>query len=48
MPYGAIEAREYWVPRGFRDGPNRSSWDRGLIVLKRRVPEALNRFMRLV
>jgi V8-like Glu-specific endopeptidase len=47
MPYGAIEAREYWVPRGFCDGPNRSSWDWGLIVLKRRVPEALNRFMRL-
>src|SRR5262245_23001578 len=47
MPYGAVAAREYWIPRGFRDGPNRTSWDWGFIVLERRVPEALDRFMRL-
>ena len=45
MPYGALEAREYWVPRGFIDGPDRSSWDWGLIVLKRQAPAALNRFL---
>src|SRR5262249_26525797 len=47
MPYGAIESREYWVPRGFVHGPDRSTWDWGFIVLPRRVPQALNRFMRL-
>jgi V8-like Glu-specific endopeptidase len=47
MPYGVIEAREYWVPQGFLAGANRSAWDWGLIVLKRSVPETLNRFMRL-
>ena len=44
-PYGAIEALDFWVPRGFIDGPNRSSWDWGLIRLKRSVPESINRFM---
>jgi V8-like Glu-specific endopeptidase len=47
MPYGAIEAREYWVPRGFLEGPNRAAWDWGLIVLQRAVPSSLNQFMRL-
>jgi V8-like Glu-specific endopeptidase len=47
MPYGAIEAREFWIPRRFIEGPNRNAWDWGLIVLKRGVPERLNRFMRL-
>jgi V8-like Glu-specific endopeptidase len=47
MPYGVIESREYWVPRGFVHGPNRSTWDWGFVVLPRRVPQALNRFMRL-
>jgi V8-like Glu-specific endopeptidase len=48
MPYGVIEAREYWVPRGFlAPRPDRAAWDWGLIVLKRSVPAALNQFMRL-
>jgi V8-like Glu-specific endopeptidase len=46
-PYGSIESREYWVPRGFIEGPDRASWDFGLIVLRRPVPERLNRFMHL-
>ncbi len=47
MPYGAIESREYWLPRGFIHGPNKSAWDWGLIVLKRKVPAAISHFMRL-
>jgi len=35
MPYGALESRQYWVPRGFIKGDDRTSWDWGLIVLTR-------------
>jgi V8-like Glu-specific endopeptidase len=36
MPYGALESREFWVPRGFIHGDAaRTSWDWGLIVLAR-------------
>ncbi len=44
-PYGAIEALDFWIPRGFIDGPNRSSWDWGLIRLKRAVPDTIKQFM---
>jgi V8-like Glu-specific endopeptidase len=47
MPYGSIEAQDYWIPRGFIEGPNRAAWDWGLIRLKRRVPEALDQFLPL-
>jgi len=43
-PYGAIEAREYWVPRGFVEGPDRQSWDWGLIRLSRDVSSGIDRF----
>ncbi|MBD0273321.1 MAG: trypsin-like serine protease, partial [Acetobacteraceae bacterium] len=38
MPYGTVEARRYWVPRGFVDGPNRGEWDWGVIELPRPFP----------
>ena len=47
MPYGSVEALEYWIPRRFIDGPQRSGWDWGLIVLKRPVPRSISRFMKL-
>jgi V8-like Glu-specific endopeptidase len=43
-PYGAIEAREYWIPKGFIEGPDRTSWDWGLIRLSRAVPASITRF----
>jgi V8-like Glu-specific endopeptidase len=45
MPYGSIESREYWIPRGFREGSQRSSFDWALIVLKNRAPAALRQFL---
>ena len=45
LPYGSVEASAYWVPHGFIAGPDRSSWDWGLILLKRPVPPAINRFL---
>ncbi|MDJ1156811.1 trypsin-like peptidase domain-containing protein [Chelatococcus sp. SYSU_G07232] len=45
MPFGSIEAREYWVPRGFLTGPERTAWDWGLIVLRRPVPSEIGRFV---
>lgn len=46
MPYGSFAAREYWVPRGFIEGPERGGWDWGVIVLQRPVA-AIRRFPRL-
>ena len=43
-PYGAIESREYWIPRGFIEGPDRQSWDWGVLRLSRDVPAGINRF----
>jgi V8-like Glu-specific endopeptidase len=43
MPYGSIESREYWIPRGFMRGSDRTEWDWGLIVLSRPAP--LRRFL---
>ena len=43
-PYGAIEAREYWIPKRFIEGPDRTSWDWGLIRLSRAVPASIARF----
>jgi V8-like Glu-specific endopeptidase len=43
MPYGARESREFWIPRGFMRGPDKTSWDWGLIVLSRPF-ERLRRF----
>ena len=43
-PFGAIESREYWIPRGFIKGPDRQSWDWGIIRLSRDVPAGLHRF----
>jgi V8-like Glu-specific endopeptidase len=45
-PYGAIESREYWIPRGFVEGPDRQSWDWGIMRLSRDVPAAIARFAR--
>jgi V8-like Glu-specific endopeptidase len=33
MPYGSIESRRFWVPRGFIEGPDRGAWDWGVIEL---------------
>jgi V8-like Glu-specific endopeptidase len=44
MPYGSIEARRFWVPRGFVDGPNRSEWDWAIIDLPRPFP-GIRRFL---
>lgn len=46
-PYGAIESREYWIPRGFIEGPDRFSWDWGLIRLSRDAPPSINRFAKM-
>jgi V8-like Glu-specific endopeptidase len=46
MPYAAGEARRYWVPRGFIDGPDRSAWDWGLVLLTRPFTE-IRRFVPL-
>jgi V8-like Glu-specific endopeptidase len=45
-PFGAIRAARFWVPRGFIDGPERSSWDFGVIKLERPF-ERIGRFMPL-
>jgi len=45
-PYGVIESREYWIPRGFIEGPDRQSWDWGIVRLMRDVPAGLDRFAR--
>jgi V8-like Glu-specific endopeptidase len=44
MPYGSIEARRFWVPRGFVDGPNHNEWDWGIIDLPRPFP-GIRRFL---
>jgi V8-like Glu-specific endopeptidase len=44
LPYGSIEARRFWVPRGFIDGPNRSEWDWAIIELPRPFP-GIRRFL---
>src|SRR5690606_20898968 len=46
MPYGSFAARAYWAPRGFIDGPERGSWDWGVIELQRPVT-GIRRFARL-
>jgi V8-like Glu-specific endopeptidase len=46
LPYGSIVAREYWIPRAFRHGPDRLAADWGVIVLPRPFPE-LRRFLPL-
>jgi V8-like Glu-specific endopeptidase len=46
LPYGFIVAREYYVPKAFRDGPQRLTADWGVIVLPRPFPE-LRRFLPL-
>ena len=46
LPYGSIVAREYWIPRAFRHGPDRLTADWGVIVLPRPFPE-LRRFLPL-
>lgn len=47
MPYGSLEAQDYWIPRGFIEGPDRAAWDFGLIRLKRRAPASIDRFLPL-
>jgi len=44
LPYGSIDARRFWVPRGFIDGPNRSEWDWAIIDLPRPFPD-IRRFL---
>ncbi len=34
-PYGTIKAAHTWVPRGFIEGPDRATWDFGVIRLSR-------------
>jgi V8-like Glu-specific endopeptidase len=46
LPYGSISASEFWIPRSFRDGPNRLASDWGVIVLPRPFPR-IRKFMRL-
>ena len=46
LPYGSIVAREYWIPKAFRDGPERLTADWGVIVLPRPFDE-LRRFLPL-
>lgn len=46
LPYGSIEARRYWVPRGFVDGPDRNEWDWSIIELPRPFPR-IRRFLPL-
>jgi V8-like Glu-specific endopeptidase len=46
LPFGAIAAGEYWIPRTFRDGPNRLGADWGVIVLPRPFPQ-IRRFLPL-
>jgi V8-like Glu-specific endopeptidase len=47
MPHGAIKAAHFWVPRGFINGPDRSTWDFGVIHLARPFRQ-INRFMPMV
>jgi V8-like Glu-specific endopeptidase len=35
MPYGSMESRRFWVPRGFIEGPDRGAWDWAVIELPR-------------
>lgn len=44
LPYGSIEARRYWVPRGFVEGPQRGGWDWAVIELPRPFA-GIQRFM---
>jgi V8-like Glu-specific endopeptidase len=44
MPYGTMEARRFWVPRGFIEGPDRGAWDWALIDLPRPFA-GIRRFM---
>jgi V8-like Glu-specific endopeptidase len=47
MPYGALPASHWFVPKGFlAPGPAQASWDFGLIVLARPV-KGINRFVPL-
>ena len=43
MPYGAVPARAWYVPRGFIEGPRTAEWDFGVILLARPV-EGIARF----
>jgi V8-like Glu-specific endopeptidase len=47
LPYGTIKAVQYWVPRGFIDGPDRAIWDFGVIRLVRPFQQ-IRRFMPMV
>jgi V8-like Glu-specific endopeptidase len=47
LPFGAIKAARFWVPRGFIDGPDRAVWDFGVIHLVRPFRHQ-KRFMPLV
>ncbi|WP_052389692.1 trypsin-like serine peptidase [Belnapia moabensis] len=44
MPYGTVESRRFWVPRGFIEGPDREAWDWGIIDLPRPF-SAIRRFV---
>lgn len=44
MPYGSMEARRFWVPRGFIEGPDRGAWDWAVIELPRPFAN-IRRFM---
>lgn len=46
MPYGSVAGRRWWIPRGFLEGGDRSSWDWGVIELARPV-EGIERFPRM-
>lgn len=46
MPYGTIEARRFWVPRGFITGPDRAAWDWAIVELPRPFP-GIHHFMRI-
>ncbi len=46
LPYGAVPARDWWVPAGFVEGRS-PAWDWGLVRLGRAVP-GIDRFARLM
>jgi V8-like Glu-specific endopeptidase len=46
-PFGSLESRRFFVPRGFVDGPDRLIWDFGVVVLPRPFAHA-RRFMPLL
>jgi V8-like Glu-specific endopeptidase len=46
LPYGAVAAGAWWVPRGFIDGPRTATWDWGMIRLRRPM-RGIDRFCRL-